>query len=69
MKTINFILKMLGYALVAFGGILLIGTPGALENGTITFGQTIIQALIAILCIGSAFGLYIIKEALKYYFN
>ena len=48
-KVISFILKVIGYALGIYGGLLVIGSPGALDQGSISILQFIGQEFLGIL--------------------
>jgi hypothetical protein len=67
-NIINWTLKIIGFAIGFAGGLLVIGSPGALDQGTISILQFIGQELGGILLIGVAFGIYVIREIFKYEF-
>lgn len=68
-KTVNFILKALGYILGFGGAIALLGFIGGLDHGQITFGQFFLYALLSCLAMLLAFIVYIIKANFNYYCN
>ena len=54
-------MKYIGVTLITVGSVFLLGTAGASDRNLITFGETIIQALISLSAIGS--GILLIRVA------
>jgi hypothetical protein len=67
-KIISFILKCFGYALGTFGGVLFIGSIGSFDKDAITFGQFILQELLAVGCIVMTAYIYGVREVVKTYY-
>lgn len=67
-KIISFILKVLGYTFGIGGCLLFIGTIGAFDADSISFGQFLLQELIAIISICAALCVYAVREYFKLHF-
>lgn len=68
-KVINLILLLISFVFGFIGVLLIIGSPGALEQGTITVGQLIRQEIFGFLSSGISFIVYIIREFFNYTFT
>ena len=58
-------MKYLGAALMVLGFVVTLGTAGASDQGAITFGQTVVQALAGMVVFGAGVLFHQIAEEIK----